>query len=63
MSFWKPSSKKAIIEWLYWFYDGKYSKYKIKQRNVRGWYFKLRHAGAVKRISRKTTEIYSKTQC
>ena len=63
MNFWNPPSKKAKVEWLYWFYDGKYSKYQIKKKDVIGWYFKLRHSGVVKRISRKTTDLYNKVQC
>ena len=41
-------TKREKIEWLHWFYDGKYTKAQIKRKNYVGWYFKLRITGAIK---------------
>lgn len=48
MSFWKPRTKQEIIDWLYWFYDGRYSKNAIRKKDVNGWYYKLRYSGSRK---------------
>jgi len=51
MYFWYPKTKKEMIDWLFWFYNGKYSKYQIKKKNVKSWYFLLRFSGARKQSS------------
>ena len=48
MSFWIPKTKREMVDWLYWFYDGKYSKSTIRKKDVRGWYINLRRSGARK---------------
>jgi hypothetical protein len=42
LDFYIPKTKKEFINWLYWFYDGKISKYQISKKNVKGWYYRLR---------------------
>ena len=49
--FWMPQTKKEIINWLYWFYDGKYTRYSINKQNVKGWYVGLRKKEARKKVS------------
>ena len=41
-------TKKEKLEWLFWFYDGKYSRFAIRKQDYVGWYFKLRYSGARK---------------
>ena len=48
MDFYTHKTKKEKIGWLFWFYDGKYSRGEIRKHDYEGWYFKLRHAGARK---------------
>lgn len=48
MRFWIPKTKREVINWLYWFYDGKYSKFQIGKKNVKKWYLKLRNSNARK---------------
>jgi hypothetical protein len=50
MNFWKPKSKREIVDWLFWFYSGQYSKYEIRQKDIRGWYYKLRFTNARKAV-------------
>jgi len=41
-NFWQPKYKYQFIEWIYTFYKGKYSKYEIGKKNVKGWYYNIR---------------------
>jgi len=43
-------TKREKIDWLYWFYDGRYTKAKIKQKDYENWYYRLRYIGAVKPV-------------
>ena len=52
MDFYIPKSKKEFVDWLFWFYDGKISRYQIQKKNVSKWYYKLRLSGL-----RKTAKV------
>ena len=55
--FYTPRNKKEIVNWLYWFYDGQYTKTAIKKKDVRGWYFGLRYNGARKQVASSEEKI------
>ena len=40
--YWKPQHKYQVVDWLFSYYKGKYSKPQIRKSNVWGWYHKIR---------------------